>query len=178
MIRIGHPLLRKSCRDIVPEECGSKKFGGIIRKMIRTMRAYEGVGLAANQVALDMKLVVMECQSSRRYPDSFDFALEVWINPRILRVSKETVSDWEGCLSIPGYRGIVPRAREVTFEAWTPKGEKVQKTVRGFHARVMQHETDHLIGKVYIDRMPDLKQWVHLETFNKLMHTHVKDRVD
>lgn len=107
--------------------------------------------------------MVLECNSNRRYPGRDDFALEVYANVRIVRYSKKIVKDWEGCLSIPGYRGLVPRAESVTFEARTLEGKKVQRTVKGFHARVIQHETDHLNGLLYIDRMPDMRTFTHLD---------------
>ena len=176
VVRIGHPVLRKKCETVLKSKLTEGSLKQTIKNMIRTMQDYEGVGLAANQVALDMKLVVLRCQTSKRYPEAHDFPLEVWMNPKIIHYSKEKESDWEGCLSIPGYRGIVPRSKEVTFEALNPGGEKIRKTVNGFHARVIQHEIDHIHGLVYMKRMPDLKQWVHLETFNKLMHTRVQDR--
>lgn len=127
------------------------------------MRQAQGVGLAANQVAAGINLAVLECRSNRRYPGRDDFPLEAYANIRILRYSKKKVLDWEGCLSIPGYRGLVPRCESVTVEAYTPEGLKVRRTVRGFHARVIQHETDHLNGRFYIDRMKNMRSFCHTE---------------
>lgn len=135
--------------------------------MVETMHGADGVGLAANQVAVGLDLMTLECRSNRRYPEKDDFPLEVYLNLRIVKYSSKKVKDWEGCLSLPGYRGIVPRAESVTFEAFTPEGKKVRKTVRGFHARVIQHETDHLHGLLYIDRMPDMRTFTHLDIFDK-----------
>lgn len=135
--------------------------------MIKTMRLAQGVGLAANQVAVSCRAVVLECRANQRYPHAEDFPLQIFINPRILRYSKEKIFDWEGCLSIPGYRGLVPRSKKVTFEALSPEGKRVVQTVEGFHARVIQHEVDHISGKFYIDRMPDLMSWTHLEEWQR-----------
>ncbi len=144
--------------------------------MVRAMHRMNGVGLAANQAGLNHRVVVLECRSNPRYPRANDFPLEVWINPKIVKYSKEKEAGWEGCLSIPGYRGLVPRAQWVTFEALTPKGEKVRRTVKGFHARVIQHEVDHVNGFFYIDRMKNLHSWLHLDEFNRMLKFHIKDR--
>jgi len=111
--------------------------------------------------------------SSRRGRDNFP--LEVFINPKIVKYSKEKENDWEGCLSIPGYRGLVPRSKEIMFEALTIEGKRVRETVSGFHARVLQHEVDHINGFFYLDRMKDLKNWLHLDEFNRHIGIVVKD---
>ena len=140
------------------------------------MRANEGVGLAANQVGRSVQAFVLECETNRRYPGVGRIAFAAYVNPRIVEHSHKEEEDWEGCLSIPGYRGRVPRAREVTFEALTAAGEPVHKTVSGFHARIIQHEVDHINGLFYIDRMKDLKSWFHLDEFNKKFDTNVEDK--
>ena len=131
------------------------------------MRHKGGVGLAANQVGRSLAAFVLECESNRRYPDAGRIPLALYINPKIVECSQRREEDWEGCLSIPGYRGRVPRAREVTFEALNERGELVRKAVSGFQARIIQHEIDHLNGLFYVDRMPDLRTWTHLEEFNR-----------
>ena len=144
--------------------------------MVKTMHQAQGVGLAANQVGSDWQVFVLECRFNPRYPGAQDIPLGIYLNPRILKSSKDQEMDWEGCLSIPGYRGLVRRAKEVTFEALTPEGKKVKETVKGFHARVIQHEVDHLCGFFYVDRMPDLKQWFHLEEFSRQKEVEIEDR--
>lgn len=131
------------------------------------MRGADGVGLAANQVGHNTRVFIIECRVNKRYPGRGEFPLEIYVNPRVLSVSKRKVSDWEGCLSIPGYRGWVPRHESVTFEALTREGELVKKTFRGFKARVIQHELDHLNGIFYVDRMRGFERWMHLDEFNK-----------
>lgn len=140
------------------------------------MHQAEGVGLAANQVGERLQVIVLECESNARYPEKGGIPLQIYLNPRIVKYSREKEEDWEGCLSIPGYRGLVPRAKEVTFEAWNEKEEKVRRSVHGFLARIIQHEVDHLNGFFYVDRMPDLKKWLHLDEFNRILKAAVKDR--
>ena len=174
--KIGNPVLRKVCEPVPKEKIKDKALKEFLEVMVATMHAESGVGLAANQVGRDLQAVVLECKDNSRYPDSEDVPLQMYLNPRILAYSEETREDWEGCLSIPGYRGIVPRSKQVTFEAWTPRGEKVQKTVSGFHARVIQHEVDHIHGLFYVDRMPDLKSWMHVDELGKKLGVKIRER--
>ena len=167
IVKIGHPALRRKCKNLDLKILEDRKFKEFMDRMVETMRRADGVGLAANQVAAGVMTVVLECQSNGRYPDKPDFPLEKFINPRILKVSKEKVRDWEGCLSIPGYRGLVPRAAWVEFEAVGMDGRKVRKKVSGFHARVIQHEVDHVNGFFYVDRMADLKTLCHLDEYGR-----------
>ncbi len=175
IVKIGNPLLRRKIKNLPFSQLKTRKFKKIFQQMVRAMRRMNGVGLAANQVGLNHRVVVLECRSNPRYPRANDFPLEIWINPKIIKYSKEKEEGWEGCLSIPGYRGLVPRAKWVTFEALTPEGEKVRQTVKGFHARVIQHEVDHVNGFFYMDRMKHLHSWMHLDEFNHRSRSHVKD---
>ena len=173
---IGNPVLRKAANEVDREELQEHEFKKLVKEMVHAMHEWEGVGLAANQAGIGMQLCVLECKKNPRYPKVEGFPLEIWINPKIMDYSQDQEEDWEGCLSIPGYQGLVPRSKTVTIEALNTDGEKVRKTISGFHARVIQHEVDHLNGLVYMDRMLDLKQWIHLKEFNKLFHEHQKDR--
>jgi peptide deformylase len=176
IVKIGNPVLLGKKADVPLRELGSKKFQVFIGRMVWTMRKAQGVGLAANQIGHNKRVFVMECRNSKRYPKSPGFTLQAYVNPRIIRTSKSVGLDWEGCLSIPGYRGLVPRFRRITFEAYTPGGLKIRKTVRGFEARVVQHEIDHLNGFFYINRMRDLKYWMALDEFNRRFKSGLKDR--
>lgn len=177
VVKIGNPVLREKTKEISLEMLKDRGFKKIIKAMVSTMHRMQGVGLAANQVGLGIQLIVLECKSNPRYPQAGSFPLEIWMNPRITAYSRDTEEGWEGCLSIPGYRGMVPRSKQVTFAAVNAEGQTIQKTVSGFHARVIQHEVDHINGLFYMDRMPkNLRSWMHLEEFNKLLHTHVQDR--
>ncbi len=159
IIKTGDPVLRRKNRELKPADLKKSSTRKLLKDMVETMRASGGVGLAASQVGVSVKAIVVECWSSKRYPGSDEFPLEIFINPKITAYSKKTVTDWEGCLSIPGYRGLVPRAHTITFTALEPDGKKIARTVSGFLARVIQHETDHTMGILFIDRMTDLSSF-------------------
>lgn len=163
--RLGHPVLRTPAQAVPRETITSKKIQQFIDDMIETMHEYDGVGLAAPQVHVSQQIAVMEVKKNPRYPKEEPIPLTVIINPRILRKSTEMVEDWEGCLSIPDMRGLVPRVQTLELEALDRKGEKIKISAAGFFARVIQHECDHLLGNVYLDRMPNLKTLSHLQEF-------------
>jgi peptide deformylase len=152
------------------------RFQTFLKAMVTAMRRANGVGLAANQLGFDLRALVMECAGNKRYPRVGSFPLQTYLNARIVSYSKEKERGWEGCLSIPGYRGLVPRSKRVTFEATLPNGRRVHRTLNGFEARVLQHEVDHLDGHFYVDRMPDLKHWLHLDEFNRHFGRKIRDR--
>ncbi len=163
--RLGNPVIRKAAETVPRETLHSAEIQRLIDEMIVTMHEYEGVGLAAPQVHLSKQIAVIEVANNRRYPGEGPIPLTVLVNPKILRISKKQVEDWEGCLSVEGFRGRVPRAETLEVEALNRKGEKVRFEAHGFFARVIQHECDHLLGKVFLDRMPDLKTLTHLQEF-------------
>ena len=172
--KIGNEVLRRQCRCLGKAESKTPKFKRFLGRLVETMRAASGVGIAANQVGVGLRVIVVECRANKRYPRAAEFPLAVYINPRILKYSKEMIADWEGCLSIPGYWGLVPRSKRVTFEALTPDGARVVQTVEGFQARVIQHEVDHINGNFYMDRMSDFLSWIHLDEFNRRFHSRIK----
>jgi len=176
IVKIGNPVLRKKTRLIPRSPSRLKKLLSFLKNMTATMRLAQGVGIAANQVGVGSRIFVMECRGNRRYPQVESFPLQAYLNPKIIRYSRAKTSGWEGCLSIPGFRGKVVRSRRVTLSAMTPEGRKVQKTFYGFEARVVQHEVDHLNGFFYIDRMKNFRTWTHLEEFNKRLHYRVRDK--
>ena len=135
--------------------------------MIETMREYEGVGLAAPQIHVSKQIAVMEVVQNPRYPEAPKVPLTILINPRISSRSKNFIESWEGCLSIPDLRGIVPRHASLTCEAIDRSGQPVKLEVDGFFARVIQHEWDHLQGNVYLDRMTHLRSLSHLSEFTR-----------
>ena len=145
--------------------------------MAETMRATRGVGLSANQVGLNLRLLVMENQNNMRYPRRSSFPFQAYLNARIVRYSKQTEGGWEGCLSIPGYRGWVRRSKKVILEALDPNGKRIRRVFRSFEARVIQHEVDHLDGLFYTDRMDDLKKWMHLKEYNRKFHLRIMDKI-
>lgn len=130
-----------------------------IDDMIDTMHHYRGVGLSAPQIGLSKRIIVLEVADNPRYPDAAAIALSILINPEIISFSLQTESGWEGCLSLPGLRGKVPRAESILYRAVNEKGEPVQAEVHGFHARIIQHEIDHLDGILYPQRLDDLRNF-------------------
>ena len=161
--RLGHPAIRTPAVPIPKETIGSPEIQRLIDDMVETMRECEGVGLAAPQVHVSKQVAVIEVQQNRRYPGEGPIPLTVLINPRILGSAKKQLVDWEGCLSINELRGQVPRAESLELEAYNRAGEKVTFRADGFFARVIQHECDHLAGKVFLDRMPELSTLTHLQ---------------
>ena len=136
----------------------------LISDMFETMRAADGAGLAAPQIGVDLQLVIFGTnQVNPRYPDAPLVPRTVLLNPVITPLSPEEEDDWEGCLSVPGLRGIVPRFKKIRYTGFDPYGDPIERTVDGFHARVVQHECDHLLGKLYPMRIRDFSQFGYTE---------------
>ena len=136
----------------------------LISDMFETMRAADGAGLAAPQIGVDLQLVIFGTnQVNPRYPDAPLVPRTVLLNPVITPLSQEEEDDWEGCLSVPGLRGIVPRFKKIRYTGFDPYGDPIERTVDGFHARVVQHECDHLLGKLYPMRIRDFSQFGYTE---------------
>jgi peptide deformylase len=154
--RLGHPVLRRIAAPVSLREIPASGFQKFIDDMIETMREYDGVGLAADQVHESKQIAVLEVAENPRYPDKPEVPLTVLINPKISPLTEEMEEDWEGCLSIPELRGRVPRYKTIRVQAWDRNGKDLEFSADDFHARVIQHEWDHLNGKVYLDRMGDL----------------------
>jgi peptide deformylase len=165
--RLGHPVLRRVADPVPCAEISRPETQGFIDDMIETMHEYIGVGLAAPQVHVSRQIAVLECESHPRHPDMDRIPLMVIINPVLTPLSEETAADWEGCLSIPEFRGVTPRYTAVRLEALGRKGEQIELVAKDFFARVLQHETDHLNGKVYLDRMGDFTTLSHLQEWSR-----------
>lgn len=176
LTKIGNPVLRKKTGVVPPKQIKLRSFKSFLKNMVATMRWAQGVGLAANQVGENKRVMVMECRGNKRYPRGNAFPLQTYMNPRIIQYSRASQKGWEGCLSIPGFRGKVVRSKVILFEGRAPDGSLVRKTFRGFEARVVQHEVDHLNGLFYVDRMKDLKSWTQLEEFNKKSKYKINDK--
>jgi len=160
--RLGHPVLRMESKRVSPETLASPVIQTLIDNMMETMVEYYGVGLAAPQVHESLAIAVIESHGARG-----DIPMTVIVNPEVTVLDEELIEDWEGCLSIPDFRGRVPRWRKLRVDALDRKGRKIQITAEGFFARVIQHEFDHLMGHVYLDRMPNLKTLSHLAEFQR-----------
>jgi len=161
--RLGNPVIRKAAEAIPKEAIASPEIQRLIDDMIDTMHEYEGVGIAAPQVHASKQLAVIEAKHDARGEQPIP--LTVLINPRIVAASKTLIEDWEGCLSVNDLRGKVPRAEWADVETFNRKGERIKFHAEGFFARVIQHECDHLAGKVFLDRMPSLATLAHLHEF-------------
>jgi peptide deformylase len=165
--RLGHPVLRQKAEPVPASEIRSADTQRLIDDMIETMREYNGAGLAANQVHALKRICVIEVQENPRYPGAPAIPLTVLVNPVVTPLADEMEEGWEGCLSVPDMRGVVPRHTAVRLEALDREGGRIDVVAKEFFARVIQHETDHLDGIVYVDRMRDLSTLTHLAEWNK-----------
>ena len=172
--RMGHPVLRARARAIDVSEIKSAAIQQLIDDMFETMHEYQGVGLAAPQVHHSLRLFVAGFPASRdRRSEQQDddeserFPEIVLINPEVRPEGGETIEDWEGCLSIPDIRGRVPRARRVSVRAYDRNGKRIELQANGFSARVIQHETDHLDGVLFFDRMRSFETMTFLDEFSR-----------
>jgi peptide deformylase len=168
--RLGHPVLRMEAQRLSPETLASPAIQKLIDDMMETMVEYYGVGLAAPQIHESLQLAVIESRGPRG-----DIPMTVLVNPEVTVLDKELIEDWEGCLSVPEFRGRVPRWKKLRVDALDRNGKKIQLTTEGFFARVIQHEFDHLMGKVYLDRMPVLKTLAHFAEFQRYWLPHEKE---
>ncbi len=172
--RMGHPVLRARTKPLEPAEIQSPRIQQLIDDMFDTMQEYQGVGLAAPQVHESLRLFVAGFAPRVADDDNDDdedgetsVPLMALINPEITIVGEDTADEWEGCLSIPDIRGRVTRAREIKVKAYDRRGRKIEINARGFTARVIQHETDHLDGILFFDRMDSLETLTYLDEFGK-----------
>jgi len=161
---MGHPVLRQKARPLERADLRTPAVQKLIDDMIETMSEYHGVGLAAPQIHEGLRLFVAALDV-----DDEGHAAEpvVIINPEIVPLGKETVEDWEGCLSIPDVRGLVSRAREIRVRAYDRRGERVEIEAHDYAARVIQHETDHLDGVLFLDRMRSFESLTFLDEYSR-----------
>jgi peptide deformylase len=165
--RLGHPILRQTARPLSLDEIRSEQTQRFIDDMIETMREYDGAGLAANQVHTLAQIAVVEVQGNPRYPEAPEIPLMVVVNPVVTPLTEEMEEGWEGCLSVPDMRGMVPRFTAVRLQCQDRHGGDIDLVAKDFFARVIQHETDHLFGTVYLDRMRDLSTLSHLAEWSR-----------
>jgi peptide deformylase len=154
--RMGHPVLRARARALDRTEIKSAQIQKLIDDMLETMIEYHGVGLAAPQIHEGLRVFVASLDTVEKDGDAEPVAI---INPEITPVSDETIEDWEGCLSIPDIRGRVPRHREIKVRAFDRGGNRIEIRAQNFSARVIQHETDHLDGVLFFDRMKSYSRY-------------------
>jgi peptide deformylase len=163
--RLGNPVLRKLTEPLSSLELQAEATQKFIDDMIETMKEYDGVGLAADQVHEPKQIAVLEVADNPRYPEKPQVPLTVLVNLQVKPITKEIEEDWEGCLSIPDLRGKVPRYKSIEVYSWDREGKELRFVASNFHARVIQHEWDHLNGKVYLDRMRDFSTLTFLTEF-------------
>ena len=166
--RMGHPVLRERARPVEKSEFKDPLFQKLIDDMVETMHEYHGVGLAAPQVHEGVRLFVAVLDDD---PESESEAAVI-INPEIIPMASDKREGWEGCLSIPDIRGVVPRFTDITVVALDRHGKKIERRLKDFPARVAQHETDHLDGVLFFDRMTSMQSLTYLEEYSKY---HSKD---
>jgi peptide deformylase len=154
---MGDPRLLEIARPVV--DFTTPALAELIEDMFETMAAAGGVGLAAPQIGVGLQLVIFGFEHSERYPAADAIPQTILINPLITPLSADEELGWEGCLSVPGLRGEVPRFTRIRYQGVDERGQPIDRTVEGFHARVVQHECDHLIGRLYPTRMRDLTRF-------------------
>jgi peptide deformylase len=173
--RMGHPVLRSKAKPVPPAEIRSARIQRLIDDMFETMREYSGIGLAGPQVHEGARIFVAGIRDAEGPAEELsgeDMPLVAIVNPQITMIGERVEEGWEGCLSIPDIRGLVPRAHDITVDAFDRKGHRIQFTARGLPARVIQHETDHLDGVLFVDRMRSFETLTFMEEYQRYWTKH------
>jgi peptide deformylase len=158
ILKMGDPRLLRVAQPVTAFDTDALHL--LVTDLLDTMRAADGAGLAAPQIGVDLQVVIFGTdRANPRYPQAPVVPRTVLINPVITPLDTTEVEDWEGCLSVPGLRAKVPRFEQIRYTGFDPYGDPIERTVEGFHARVVQHECDHLIGKLYPMRVRDFSQF-------------------
>ena len=154
ILKMGDARLLRIAEPV--REFGTRELRELVADMFDTMKAANGAGLAAPQIGVNLQLVIFGFERNERYPEAPPVPMTVLLNPVIEPLDDELVEGWEGCLSVPGLRGVVPRHARLRYRGVDVDGRPIEREADGFHARVVQHECDHLIGRLYPTRMTDL----------------------
>jgi peptide deformylase len=154
---MGHPLLRERAVEVAQSDAA--RLPELLQDMRDTMAALQGAGLAAPQIGVSLRVVIFGFEGNDRYPDAPPVPYTELVNPVLTDLSEQVEEGWEGCLSVPGLRGLVPRHARLRYQGLAADGKVIDRTVEGFHARVVQHEVDHLDGILYPQRMRDLRHF-------------------
>ena len=157
ILKMGDPRLLRVARPV--QAFNTPELMALVDDMFETMHAANGAGLAAPQIGVDLALVIFGFSKNQRYPDAPPVPETVLINPTITPLGDAEEEDWEGCLSVPGLRAVVPRFARILYGGVDPLGRVIEREAEGFHARVVQHECDHLIGKLYPMRVRDFSRF-------------------
>jgi peptide deformylase len=156
VLKMGEPLLRQVAAPVPRFDAA---LAELVADMDDTMRALHGAGIAAPQIGVDARVVIFELAENPRYPHIAPVPYTVLVNPQLTVLGDEQEEGWEGCLSVPGMRGLVPRFRRLRYQGFDAQGTPIDRTVEGFHARVVQHEVDHLDGVLFPQRVADLRNF-------------------
>jgi peptide deformylase len=157
ILRMGDPRLWRVAELV--DRFDTPALHALIQDLCDTMAAENGAGLAAPQIGVNLQVVIFGVEHNPRYPDAEQVPFTILINPTLYQLDDEMEDGWEGCLSVPGMRGIVPRFKRLRYTGVDPQENLIERTVEGFHARVVQHECDHLYGVLYPMRMKDMRQF-------------------
>lgn len=157
VIKMGHSLLFQQAKKV--EDFNTPELDNLLVDMKDTMEHLNGAGLAAPQIAISLRVIIFAVTSNPRYPDIEDIAETILINPEITVLDAEKESGWEGCLSVPHMRGLVPRYKSIKYKGYDQFGELIEREASGFHARVVQHEVDHLDGILYPQRIENMQNF-------------------
>ncbi|WP_194787864.1 peptide deformylase [Pseudomonas sp. UFMG81] len=163
ILKMGDERLLRIAPPVPEHMLGSPELQQLIDDMFETMAHVGGVGLAAPQIGVDLQLVIFGFERSERYPDAEAVPRTILLNPVITPLATEVEDGWEGCLSVPGLRGVVPRYKHISYTGLDPQGNPIDRFADGFHARVVQHECDHLIGRLYPSRIQDFSKFGYTE---------------
>jgi peptide deformylase len=177
IVKIGEPVLRAVAEPVGSEELATPTFQGFLDDLVETMRGANGAGLAAPQVGVAKRVFCVEVHDNPRYPYKPDIDLRVLVNPELRALSEETFSNYEGCLSIPDLRGLLPRALEVELTYTDRDGRRVVEAIRGVSAGTFQHEQDHLDGILFVDRVEDTRTLTTWDGFREHHEAAFADEV-
>ena len=175
ILKMGDPRLLRIAPPVPEHLFGSQELQALIDDMFDTMHSVGGVGLAAPQIGVDLQLVIFGFEHSERYPQAEAVPRTILLNPLITPLTPTLEGGWEGCLSVPGLRGFVERPQRIRYEGFDPQGQPIQRMAEGFHARVVQHECDHLIGRLYPSRITDYSKFGFTEVLFPGMDPNADD---
>ena len=157
VLRMGHPVLREKAKPV--EAFDTPELHALVADMKETMAAQNGAGLAAPQIGVSQRVVIFGVEQNPRYPDAEEVPFTILVNPKLTMLTREVEEGWEGCLSVPGMRGVVARYTKLRYTGFDERGNPIDRVADGFHARVVQHEVDHLDGILYPMRMTDMSRF-------------------